>query len=110
MADTKANGHAPDATASGDSPVSLAEAGGLWTGANLLKAHLEQMAKAQQAQVALTKIKAQWQIEVAAYRAQADQAQADMVTALRNGDHQGAAKAARAVTIACLQLIRLGAE
>jgi hypothetical protein len=108
MAD-KSNGHAPDAVASGDD-ISLAEAGGLWTGANLLKAHLEQVTKAQQAQAAINQIKARWQIEVSIHRGRADAAQAKMAECFRSADHEGAAKAARALTVACLHLIRLGAE
>jgi len=119
---SKANGHdtATDVVVADGALLADAadKAGGLWTnggngpseGAHAIRRQLDHMRLAAQAYAHYAALQTQHQIEVARWRSQADQAQAIMVDCLTRGDHDGAAAATRSLTIACLNLIRLGVE
>src|SRR5262249_10891860 len=69
---------------------------------------IAQLQQYQQTQAAAMRI--YWQTQEASYPAQTPAAQEELVRCMKEGDHVGAAAAARALTVACLHMIRLGVE
>ena len=109
---SKANGHDTTTDVVVADGALLADAadkaGGLWVGSNVIKAHIKQIERQHQVNGALIRAQAAWQAEVTAHRLQADQAQADLVKCLKEGDHTGARCCYQGADV--LHLIRLGAE
>jgi hypothetical protein len=71
---------------------------------------IAQLQQYQQTQAAAMRARIYWQTQVASYQAQTRAAQEELVRCMKEGDHVGAAAAARALTVACLHMIRLGVE
>ena len=79
-------------------------------GVHAIKTQIAQLQRYQQTQAAAMRAQIYRQAEVASYQTQARAAQEDLVRCMKEGDQVGAAAATRALTVACLHLIRLGAE
>jgi hypothetical protein len=88
----------------------LASAADEAAGVHAIKSQIAQLQQYHQTQAATMRAQIYWQAEVARYQTQASVAQEDLVKCMKEGDHVGAAAATKSLTIACLHLIRLGAE
>jgi uncharacterized protein YbjQ (UPF0145 family) len=108
MTEPLSNGH--DKTAE---IVSLPDAvdahGGVYIGANVIKAQIEQIEQFKRMQAVAVQMEAQRQLAIRALQAEADAAQADFVAAIRSSDYESVAKAARRMSRAETALVNLGA-
>jgi uncharacterized protein YbjQ (UPF0145 family) len=108
MTEPLRNSH--DRTAETVSPADAVDAhGGVYIGANVIKAQLEQIEQFKRTQAVAVQMEAQRQLAIHALQAEADAAQADFVAAMRSSDYQTAAKANRRMTRAETALVNLGA-
>jgi hypothetical protein len=105
----KSNGHAAEGLSSSSDGASLA--GGVWfnnTGTEVIQMQIAQIRAAHDASVQLAQLEARRQLAITALQAEADQAQADFVAAMRSSDYEAVAKAARRMTRAETALVNLG--
>jgi hypothetical protein len=76
-------------------PEAVEEHGGYWSGAGILRAHLDLLAHNQRSQIEAARGAAWLQIGIMQATAEGDKAEADLEAALRSSDYKAAAEASR---------------